>query len=101
MKCVLIVLLSDFACCYGQTVGATLQGTISDATGAVLPGAAVTVRNSGTGASIELLTDERGHYLAPLLQSCEYELQVTLAGFQSVSRKGNRLAVGQNAVVDI
>src|SRR5206468_11970065 len=77
------------------------QGTVSDGTGAVLPGAAVTVKNSGTDAVVELVSDERGRYLAPLLQPGDYEIQVSLPGFQSVSRRGIRLAVGQNAVVDI
>src|SRR5262249_213987 len=59
---------------YGQTVGAVLQGTVSDITGAVLPGAMVAIKNSATGGSIELLTDERGRYLAALLQPGEYEI---------------------------
>jgi hypothetical protein len=37
----------------------------------------VTVKNSATGASVELLTDERGRYLAPLLQPGEYEVAVS------------------------
>src|SRR6266446_6399594 len=97
--CVLFTLLAGIS--YGQTVGASVQGIISDATGAVLPGANVTVKNSGTGATVELVSDERGRYLAPLLQPGEYEIQVALPGFQSVTRRGIRLAVGQNAVVDV
>src|SRR5947199_7489330 len=85
---------------YGQG-GASVQGTISDATGAVLPGATVNVRNSGTGSSVELVTDERGRYLAPVLQPGEYEIQAALPGFKPVSRRGISLAVGQNAVVYI
>src|SRR5213594_4521844 len=85
---------------YGQG-GASVQGTISDATGAVLPGVNVNVKNSGTGSSVDFVTDERGRYLAPVLQPGEYEIQVALPGFQSVTRRGIRLAVGQNAVVDI
>src|SRR5881397_3362576 len=85
---------------YGQG-GASVQGTISDATGAVLPGVNVNVKNSGTGSSVDFVTDERGRYLAPVLQPGEYEIQAALPGFQTVSRRGIRLAVGQNAVVDI
>src|SRR5438094_3039144 len=85
---------------YGQG-GASVQGTISDATGAVLPGVNVNVKNSGTGSSVDFVTDERGRYLAPVLQPGEYEIQASLPGFQTVSRRGIRLAVGQNAVVDI
>src|SRR5262245_59184583 len=86
---------------YGQTVGAGLQGTVSDSTGAVLPAAIVAIKNSGIGTSIELVTDEKGRYLSALLQPGEYEIQVSLPGFQTVTRRGVRLAVGQNAVVDI
>lgn len=86
---------------YGQTVGASIQGTISDATGAVLPGAQITIRNSGTGAAAEMLSDERGRYLVPLLQPGEYEVQVSMSGFTTASRRGIRLTVGQNAILDI
>src|SRR5437016_8421536 len=86
---------------YGQTGGAGVQGTISDVTGAVLPGANVTIKNSGTDAAVEFVSDERGRYLAPLLQPGEYEIQVALPGFQSVTRRGIRLAVGQSVVVDV
>src|SRR5256886_2321716 len=85
---------------YGQG-GASVQGAITDATGAVLPGASVNVKNSGTGSSVELVTDERGRFLVPVLQPGEYEIQASLPGFQTVSRRGIRLAVGQNAVVDV
>src|SRR5215813_3800981 len=108
MKRILSLLYLAFILCalpagasYGQTVGAGLQGTVSDNTGAVLPAATVAIKNSATGAGIELLTDERGRYLAALLQPGEYEIQASLPGFQKVSRRGIRLAVGQNAVVDI
>src|SRR5437867_11970572 len=97
--CALLMLLAGMS--FGQTVGASVQGTISDATGAVLPGANIAFKNLRTGASLEFLSDERGRYLAPVLQPGEYEIQVSLPGFQAVTRRGIRLAVGQNAVVDI
>src|SRR5438132_8069000 len=97
--CVLLTMFAGIA--YGQTVGASVQGIISDTTGAVLPGASVTIKNSGTGATVEFVSDERGRYLAPVLPPAEYEIQASLPGFQTVSRRGVRLAVGQNAVVDI
>src|SRR5215813_3426926 len=99
VMCVLLMLLAGMS--YGQTIGASVQGTISDATGAVLPGANVAIKNSATGASLEFVTDERGRYLAPVVQPGEYEIQVSLAGFQSLTRRGVRLAVGQSAVVDV
>jgi hypothetical protein len=59
------------------------------------------LKNSGTGATVETVSDERGRYLAPLLQPGEYEIQASLPGFKTVSRRGIRLTVGQNAVVDM
>jgi outer membrane receptor protein involved in Fe transport len=99
VMCVLLMLLAGMS--YGQTAGASVQGTISDATGAVLPGATVAIKNSATGASLEFVTDEGGRYLAPVVRPGEYEIQVSLAGFQSVTRRGIRLAVGQRVVVDV
>src|SRR5262245_32465963 len=99
VMCALLMLLASVS--YGQTVGASVQGTVTDATGAVLPGANITLKNSATGASLEFVSDERGRYLAPVVQPGEYEIQVSLAGFQSVARRGVRLAVGQSVVVDL
>jgi outer membrane receptor protein involved in Fe transport len=96
---VVFVLLTGVS--YAQTVGASVQGTVTDATGAVLPGVGITVKNSGTGASLEFVSDERGRYVVPLLQPGEYEIQASLPGFQSVAHRGIRLTVGQSAVVDV
>src|SRR5437879_7596177 len=60
---------------FGQTVGATVQGTISDPSGAVLPGVQIVARNTGTGTTNETISDERGSYRITLLQSGEYELE--------------------------
>ncbi len=84
-----------------QTVGASLQGIVTDPGGAALPNAQVVVRNVATGASWELKTDATGHYRAPLVQPGDYELHVSSTGFQAISRRGIQLAVGQNAVVDV
>lgn len=84
-----------------QSVSASIQGTVSDATGAVLPGVSVTIRNVGTGDARELVTDAEGRYLAPVLPPGEYELRAALQGFQTVERRGLRLAVGQGAVVNL
>ena len=100
-KALLVLLALTAASVYGQTVGASIQGTISDKSGAVLPGAQIIVKNSGTGTTNEMLTNERGRYLVPLLQSGEYEIQVTMSGFTSVIRRGIRLAIGQNVVLDL
>src|SRR5262249_15128521 len=84
-----------------QTVGASLQGIVADPSGAALPNAEVTVINTTPGAVWELKTDSTGHYRVPVLRPGEYEVHLTLTGFQAVTRRGILLAVGQNAVVDV
>src|SRR5437870_8448201 len=56
---------------YGQANGSFL-GTVSDKTGSVISGAAVTVTSQGTGLSRETKTDDTGHYLTPLLPVGNY-----------------------------
>src|SRR5262245_51851588 len=98
---VLAILSLSVALVDGQTVGATLEGTVSDTSGAVLPGAEIKVTNMSTRTTNDLLSDERGRFRVPLLQSGEYELQVTMVGFTTSVRRGIRLTVGQTALVDV
>jgi outer membrane receptor protein involved in Fe transport len=86
---------------YAQTVGASLQGIVTDATGAALPNADVVVISTATGGVWEIKTDATGHYRVPVLQPGEYEVHVSQTGFQPVARRGVQLAVGQNAVIDV
>jgi outer membrane receptor protein involved in Fe transport len=69
-----------------QTVTGTLQGTVTDTTGATLPGVAVTVRNVETGLVREYVTNERGFFNAPFLPIGRYRVTANLAGFGPVTR---------------
>jgi hypothetical protein len=83
-----------------QVVGGGIQGTVKDAQGAVLPGASVVVRNVGTGASYEDMSDDQGRFQVPALPPGEYEVHVSLTGFRPVVHRGIRLTVGQVAVFE-
>jgi Carboxypeptidase regulatory-like domain/TonB-dependent Receptor Plug Domain/TonB dependent receptor len=83
-----------------QTVGASIQGVITDSNSAALPGAKVEVRNVATGVTQTVTTDSEGRYRLPLLPSGNYEIRVTAAGFQPMLRRGITLAVGQDLVAD-
>src|SRR5262245_39464120 len=98
---VFAILSLSMAPLYAQTVGATLEGTVSDSTGAVLPGAEYKRNNTGAGITNDPLSDARGRFRVPLLRSGEYEVQVTMVGFTTAVRRGIRLTVGQTAVVDL
>ncbi len=73
---------------FAQATGtATVRGTVTDSSGGVLPGATVTVLNSGTKSVVTAVTDDRGGYLAVLFPGT-YELKVELSGFKTYEQKG-------------
>jgi hypothetical protein len=84
-----------------QEITATLTGTVTDETGAVLPGVTVTVRNTGTGFSKDVVTTSEGVYTAPLLPTGRYEAAFTLAGFQSATATNLELHVNDRVRVDM
>src|SRR5262245_40404795 len=83
-----------------QAIGGSLQGVVTDASGAAVPAARVVVLNTGTGAARELATDEGGRYSVPLLPPGEYQIKVTARGFSQVTRR-TQLDIGQTISVDV
>ena len=65
--CVVIGVLAVAAVSAAQTVTGTLQGTVTDTGGGVLPGAIVTIKNVDTAATREVTTNDAGFYTAPFL----------------------------------
>src|SRR2546426_12652563 len=80
---------------FSQTSNATLGGTVSDATGALIPGVAVTATNTGTGIVTNVLTNEAGAYQFASLQTGTYTVSAALLGFQTQTRSGVQLGVSQ------
>ena len=94
---------------YGQATatGGSIQGTVTDPSGAVVPNAKVTIKNSDTGVSRDLTTNGSGFYTAGPLIPGNYTISVTAPGFSpteiktivqiNVATSGNvKLAVGNN-----
>ena len=84
-----------------QDTTATLLGTLTDSSGSVLPGVAISVRNLDTSQARTVTSDEGGRYRLPLLPPGRYELTAQLSGFQTAVRSGITLTVGQEAVVNM
>lgn len=84
-----------------QVTTATISGEVRDATGAVLPGASITIKNLETGMTRTLVSDEQGRYRAPNLPVGSYEIRAELAGFKAEVRSGIKLTVGREAAVDL
>ena len=85
-----------------QALGSSgIEGTVMDSSGAVIPGATVTIRNVATGASRTVTADSGGRYRIVLLQPGDYEVVGEYSGFATVKRLGVRLEVGSTATVDL
>ncbi len=100
---VLAVLVASALPVFGQSqaINGTIEGTIVDASGAVLPGVTVNITNTDTGTARSVVTNERGVYRAPLLPLGTYAVAAELSGFKKFEQKGITLTAGQTAVINI
>src|SRR5262245_25580714 len=96
-KIVLLLLISAPAV-WGQTTNATLRDSITDQSGAVLPGVTISVQNQGTGAERTTLSDETGNYQVAALPVGVYQSDVRLTGMKPQIVTGLTLEVGQIVV---
>lgn len=74
-----------------QITRGAILGTVRDTSGAVIPGATVTVTNQATNITRETFTDELGFYRVPALDPGVYTVKAELAGFQTVEFPDIRL----------
>ncbi|MCX6627156.1 MAG: carboxypeptidase regulatory-like domain-containing protein, partial [Candidatus Solibacter sp.] len=84
---------------FGQT--ASLAGTVTDPTGAVIPGAVVTIVNTETGLQREDKSDAQGRYTMEQLPPGTYKLTAKAPGFADLAVNGVRLFVNQPATVAV
>jgi hypothetical protein len=80
---------------FAQTSNATLGGTISDASGALIPGVSITATHTGTGIVNTAFSNEAGAYQFASLQTGTYNITAELPGFQTQSRTGVNLGISQ------
>jgi hypothetical protein len=83
-----------------QSTG-SLRGTIADSSGAVVPNATVSVRNTATGISREVQADSQGNYQVPSLSPGQYDLTVTASGFATTETKALVINVGTTVVNNV
>ncbi|HLG97464.1 MAG TPA: TonB-dependent receptor [Bryobacteraceae bacterium] len=82
----------------GQTATGSISGTVTDASGAVVPSAVVTVSNKATGIARNLATNTEGLYSAPALPAGDYEVRVEVQGFRTEVRSAQVLAGNSTTV---
>ncbi|HEX7318022.1 MAG TPA: TonB-dependent receptor [Pyrinomonadaceae bacterium] len=85
---------------FAQTVTGTLQGTVKDPNGAVVPGATVLIRNVQTGQERTLTTNEEGFYVATFLPIGRYDVVGSGQGFGSARREGVEVLLNQTVLAD-
>ena len=83
-----------------QLTTGTIAGAVTDQSGAAIPGAKVTAKNTETGIARETVTGPTGRYEFPSLPGGAYEVTATSQGFQTSVRSGITLSLGQNAVIN-
>src|ERR1700676_2953731 len=106
-RSVLFIVL--FGCCrifnppslFAQVVGATVSGTVTDASGASSPGVTVAIKNLATQIATNSVTNADGFYIAPNLPAGEYQITVGAPGFATQVRSGIILTVGQQLLFNV
>lgn len=104
-RLLLAVLLSAVAAlpagAQSTAINGSIEGVISDESGAVLPGVTVTITNLDTGDTRVVVTNESGLYRAPLLPLGKYKVEAELQGFKKLEQTGINISAGQTAVISL
>jgi virginiamycin B lyase len=94
---VFVLLCASLA--YGAT-NATISGTVKDPAGAPFRGAFVRARNLKSKITVNVLSDNQGHYQIQDLPPGQYEVRASAIGYKSDPRGGVKLAAGESSPVD-
>jgi hypothetical protein len=89
------------AAAQSTAINGSIEGVVTDDSGAVLPGVTVTIDNLDTGDSRVVVTNESGLYRAPLLPLGRYRVSAELQGFKKFEQTGLNISAGQTAVINV
>ncbi|MFN7924769.1 MAG: carboxypeptidase regulatory-like domain-containing protein [Bryobacteraceae bacterium] len=85
----------------GQTITSRIRGVVSDPSGAVVPGAEVSVLHESTGLKRSVASSAAGQFALEAMPLGKYTLTVTMQGFKKFSSTGNELQVGEPLTLDV
>jgi hypothetical protein len=91
-----VFMLGSASMNWAQVTTATLYGIVRDQSGAVMPGADVTLTHEGTAQARQTLTGDTGEFVFTALPVGSYTLKIVLPGFKTYMNRGIELAAGQN-----
>ena len=86
---------------WAQVTGATLSGRVTDVSGAVIPSAKISIKNTATGVTRSVDANSSGFYNAPNLLPGTYAVTASASGFNSEVRSGITLTVGAEQVLNV
>jgi hypothetical protein len=86
---------------FSQVAGGTIQGTIADVSGAVIPDVQVAIKSAATGVVTKVATNGDGFYAAPNLVPGKYEISAQAAGFSTAIAKDVAVTVGAQLQVNL
>jgi hypothetical protein len=86
---------------FAQEFRATISGTISDTTGALIPSAIIVVTETQSGTVNRTTSDRAGQYVVPFLPPGEYSITVTKSGFETLTRAGITLQAQEHPVINL
>src|SRR3989441_7083812 len=95
-----LILALGYGLAWAQAT-AQVSGTVTDQSGARLPGAEVTATQTETGLVRSVISNETGSYALPSLPTGPYKLEVALPGFRTFARTGIVLDVNANPVINV
>ncbi|HEX4156639.1 MAG TPA: carboxypeptidase-like regulatory domain-containing protein [Acidobacteriaceae bacterium] len=96
-----VALLLTSGLAVAQETRATLTGRVTDPTGAIIPGAQITVTQTTTGTVTHIVSNHAGVYNAPFLQPGPYSIAVSAPGFQNYLHRNLVLETEQTVVEDV
>ncbi len=100
LAAILALLLLCLPSLYAQAVSATLVGTITDSSGAVVANTKVTIRETNTGVTLSREANASGNYTFPLLPPGRYTVTAEIAGFKKEERSGVDIILDTTSRVD-
>lgn len=99
---ILLLVLAAFAAdLHAQSVDTAIVGVVTDSSGAVIPGASVTVTSTATGIAKKAVTSSSGDFSINYLIPGTYDLAVSANGFNTIQQKGIEVQLSQQAKVNL
>jgi len=97
----ILIFMALAALAWGQGTTSKVTGVVTDPSGAVVPGASVTLINEGTNVSFQTVSSASGTYVFEAVQVGVYTVTVELSGFKKAALTGNRVTIGQPTTINV